>query len=147
MQDYSYRTVNFSLVIFLFKSFYSPELSFDPPRHLRARVWKLLHKFLRKETRCFSTAGLAEHVLCSSIFQVVADLPQHCHSYTAQHWFWRNCHISSKMLHDKTYRTTSQRREFSVWFNTGLHPFLAHFAIPHASNWNIQTSRSDQCSI
>lgn len=44
---------------------------------------------------------LAEHVLCSSISQAVADLPQHCHSYTAQQGCWSNCHISSKMLVDK----------------------------------------------
>lgn len=105
MKDSSYSIVNFSSVnkqIFLFKSLYSPELNFDLPRHLRARVWKLLLKSFRKQTRCFWTAGLAEHVLCSSIsksqltFPSIATATQHSSDSEATVTFLSKCLLTKR---------------------------------------------------
>lgn len=46
------------------------------------------------------------------------------------------------MLVNNTNRTTtSQGREYSVYFNIVFHPFFAHFknVVPHAHNWSITT--------
>lgn len=61
------------------------------------------------------SSRLAEHVLCSSISQVVADFPQHCHSCTAQQGFWSNCHIASKMLVDKHTEPQHPKEENSKY--------------------------------